>query len=697
MVGYARLSAMAENLSFPLPSRQLALAVFFAAFLPIVALWAEGPLDLSRETPVPESQQIPLADFFRPSLLRAPRLNPSGTEIAAIVTVGEDNHLLFVYDVKTQKYEVLGRRGDTDVTEVDWLNDKRLVFQLSSQKLYGIGLFAAEVGDLSGTYPVLQYFGTTLIAVPRVDRLNPLVWNRVNALQSPWLDWGAAIINSGKFSKTGGVDFTTLSSGDAFNALVQPVRENNDLHILDHYTVPRGGDTVGYIADKDGNLEFAMLSQNGLLSLRRLADRTWVPCPVDLEKWDLFGCGNRAGELAARTPHKEGKPSPLVLLDANTGKEGETLVDDKGYDFVGELYRDPVSGEIIGATAEREGPHTIWFTEAYQKFQATLNHSFPGLVVRIIGSNEVQDFFLVMAYSDRQPAIYSWVDFNRHASGLFRRSAPWIDPKRMLPETIIRFKTRDGRQLDAYLTLPAGASKEQPAPMVVVPHGGPWVRDHWGFDGEAQFLASRGYAVLKPNYRASPGYSWMFPKTDQWDFVKMSHDVTDATKALIATGLVDPGRVAIMGGSFGGYLAIKGVVDEPALYRCAVTISGVFDWEQLIRDRKYDYSKFDWWYATLLRRLGDPRNEPAKFDAIAPVRHIDRVRVPVFVTHGGYDPIADIGQSTRLISELKKNNVPSESYIVGSEGHGMMHFANRVEQYSRIEAFLAKNMAPAAQ
>jgi len=170
--------------------------------------------------------------------------------------------------------------------------------------------------------------------------------------------------------------------------------------------------------------------------------------------------------------------------------------------------------------------------------------------------------------------------------------------------------------------------------------------------------------------------------------------VTDATRALIATGLVDPGRVAIMGGSFGGYLALDGVVDEPSLYRCAVAISGVFDWEQLIRDRKFDYTKFDWWYATLLRRLGDPRREPAKFDALAPVRHVDRVRVPVFVTHGGYDPIADIGQSTRLISELKRNNVPNESYIVGSEGHGMQHFTYRVEQYSRIEAFLARNMAP---
>jgi dipeptidyl aminopeptidase/acylaminoacyl peptidase len=665
-----------------------------ALLVPGAARAGEDPF--SRLTPVPADQQIPIGDFFRPPQLREPRLSPSGTRIAAIVTVGEDNHLLLVYDVKTQKYNVLGKRGDTDVNDVHWLNDSRLVYEVSTQKLYGIGLFAADANDLTGTYPIQEYLGTSLIAVRHSDRLSPLVWNRFNALQSPWKDEGGAIVNSAKVSKESGIDLTTATP-DVFWSHVQSIRDNNDLHIEDRFPVPADAETVGYIPDKDGNLEFAETSLNGKISLSRLTDGKWVTCPVNMDDWSLFGPGNEPGQVAARLPHRPGKPSPLVILDAVTGKAMDTLVDDPGYDFVGGIYRDPVSGVIIGATMQREGPHVVWFTDTFQKLQDLLNRSFPGLVVRIIGSNEAQDFFLTVAYSDRQPPIYNWVDFKKHASGLFKQSAPWIDPKRMLPETIVRFKTRDGMQLDAYLTLPAGTSKEHPAPMIVEPHGGPWVRDNWGFDPEAQFLASRGYAVLKPNYRASPGYTWMFPDKDQWEFVKMSHDVTDATKALIATGFVDPSRVAIMGGSFGGYLAINGVVDEPSLYRCAVTISGVFDWEQLIRDRKYDYTKFDWWYATLLRRLGDPRTETARFDAIAPVRHIDRVRVPVFVTHGGYDPVADIGQSTRLISELKRNNVPYESYIVGSEGHGMLHFANRVEQYSRIEAFLAKNLAPAGQ
>ena len=668
----------------------------FVLFLPLVP-WvgrADTGGDLGRDRPVPDNQEIPIADFFRPGLVNSPSLNPSGTSIAALVYAGGDHQLLMVYDLKTQKIQVLGPHADIDVTGYTWLNDKRLAYLVASQKLYGLGLFGTETSDLGDTYPILQYYGSQVIAVPRSERPSLLVWNSLNQLQSPWVDQGASLINSSRLSRQGGVDFFTNASGELMAATVQTILENNDLHMLKRYPMPPSGTTAGYMADKDGNLAFAFTSQNAVGALFRLENESWVRCPIDVDNRAIYGAGNRPGEVVARSPGHQGHPASLDLLDAATGAVRQTLAEDKVYDFVGGVYRDPVTGEIIGVSFDREGPHSIWFTDAYRKYQETLNASFPGLVVRILGSNEAQDFFLASAYSDRQPPLYAWVDFKKHRSGLFRQAAPWIDPKRMHPEAIIRFKTRDGKTLDAYLTLPAGASQGHPCPLIVIPHGGPWVRDDWGFDGEAQFLASRGYAVLKPNYRASPGYEWQFDADDHWNFVKMSHDVTDATKAMVGSGLVDPHRIAIMGGSFGGFLSLMGVVNEPDLYRCAVGISGVYDWAQLIRDVKYDYTAFAPSYALLLRHLGDPSRDDARFDAIAPSRHIDRVRVPVFVTHGGNDPIADIGQSTRLIDELKKHNVPYETFIVGSEGHGMLHFTHRVDQYTRIEAFLAKNLAP---
>jgi dienelactone hydrolase len=674
--------------------RNLSLSLCIA-LLPAAAALAES-YDLKRTTPVPADQQIPAGDFLRPALLREPALNRAGTEIAAVVSAGEDRRVLLVYDVKTAKYGLVGGTGDYDIGAVRWLSNTRLVYEISAQKLYGIGLYAAEINDLDNTYPLLQYQGARLISVPRKDPTSPLVWESWDALRANGGDLGAALVNSAMLSRGKGINLLTASNASLL-ANIQPTREANDLHILDRYPRPEGGTTIRYITDKDGNLDFAITAWDGRQVMHQFVDGKWVKSPVDVDQVTIFGPGNKPGQLLARHGHVLGKPQPLQFMDGATGTFGDVVVDDKGYDFVGYAYRHPTTGDIIGVHADREGPHMIWFSDAYKHYQDLLNRSFPGLVVSIIGSNDAETLFLVATYSDRQPVRYAWVDFGKHTAGLFKDSEPWIDPKRMQPQNIIRFKTRDGGLLDAYLTLPAGASKEHPVPLVVLPHGGPYARDHWGFDGEAQFLASRGYAVLKPNYRASPGSDWQFPESDQWDFVKMSHDVTDATKAMIATGLVDPGRIALMGGSFGGYLSLKGVVDEPALYRCAVVISGVFDWAQLIADKKYDYTQFESpEYGWLMHKLGDPRTELEKFDAIAPVRHVDRIRVPVFVSHGGDDTNVDVGQSTRLISELNKHNVPNESYIVGNEGHGMYYFTNRVEQYTRIEAFLAKYMAPAA-
>jgi dipeptidyl aminopeptidase/acylaminoacyl peptidase len=334
-----------------------------------------------------------------------------------------------------------------------------------------------------------------------------------------------------------------------------------------------------------------------------------------------------------------------------------------------------------------------WFDEGYHNLQKRLEGLFPGLVVRLLGSNDDKTLFLVATFSDRQPPVYRWVDLEKATGGVFKNSAPWIDPKRMQSENILKFRTRDGHELDAYLTLPAGASKKNLPPLVVLPHGGPWARNSWGFDGEAQFLASRGYAVLQPNYRGSNGYSWMFPPEDTWDFRKMHDDVTDATKTMIASGLIDGSRIAIMGASFGGYLAVSGVVNEPALYRCAVTIAGVFDWEQLIQDKKY-YKYDDDRYGYLMRRLGDPKQQQAKFDQISPGRHVDQIRVPVFVSGGKYDQTVEIGQSIRLISGLEKYHVPYEQLLIREEGHGMRHLKNEVELYTRIEAFLDKYLKP---
>jgi dienelactone hydrolase len=646
---------------------------------------AADSIDLIRVVPVTADQPIPVADFFRPPVMQDPKLNLAGTHIAALVTGSSDKVNLLVYELNTMKKDVVGGDMDLDVGTFDWLNDRRLIYNLSAHNRGNLGFLAVDLDHITRPYPLIQYYSESLLAVPPKDRLRPLIFAGYDSLETQ-KQVGAVVIDSdiqsGRF-----VDMSTINSLDT-NAT--DAKNNNNLHIIKRYPQPDNGWTTGYIADQMGGLDFATTAANGINTLHHLTGDTWRDCPVDLDLIDPVGPGSKPGELAVVGPRNTGKPRPLQFMDGATGQFGEVLIEDKEYDFNGYLYRDPGSRAIVGAVYERNGPKVVWFNETYSKRQEVLNALFPGVIARLIGNNENGDRLLVSTYSDRQPPIFQWVDLATKKAGLFN-SAPWIDPKRMQPMNPIKFKTRDGKRLDAYVTMPAGASKQNPPPLVVLPHDGPLARDTWGYNNEVQFLASRGYAVLQPNYRGSRGYAWMFPESDDWDYAKMSDDVTDATKALISSGLVDGKRVAIMGTNFGGYLALQGATSEPGLYRCAAAITGIFDWELLVNDAKFNRYT-DPTYGRWVRKLGDPDKDKARYDALSPIHRINRLHIPVFTAVGREDSQQNIAQTKSLVSELERNNVPHEGVTLGGVGRGMAYVKNRVEVYTRIETFLANNL-----
>ncbi len=639
--------------------------------------------DLERITPVPDGEKIPVLDFFRPRLLKQPTVNPSGTHIAAAIAAGEDNTSLMIYDLKTQKMEAMGARGDTDVDDPRWLADNRLMYRISVEKLGGFILAGAKVGALQAAYPILQNIGGSPVAVPPNDKLHPLFamsrGSEVTGQYGQVLTLNAAR-DSGKF-----IDYSDVSWRGLDRATEDNVRNITFKHPI--LKTPEGFD-LRYIADKEGKLSYAISSTNGILKLHRLEGETWIDCPENLDEMDVIDSGDNPGEIVVLGERKDGKPRALEIMEAATGKVLDVLVQDKAYDANAWLYRDPVSHLIVGAVFDRAGPSVIWFSEAYRNLQKLVDGLFPGQVVRIIGNDEAGKMVLLSVSSDRQPPIYNWVDLEKRSAGLIKNSAPWLDPKRMRPMSAIKYKTRDGKSLDAFVTMPAGASKQNPPPLVVLARN---YRVSWGFDAEVQFLASRGYAVLQPNVRGEAGSSWMFPSTAEWDFAKMHEDVTDATKALIASGLVDANRVAIMGTQFGGFLALSGAAYDPDLYRCAISISGVADWGKTIAD--YRSSKYSGaFFSRMVAKMGDPAKDPEKWDAIAPLRHASQIRAAIFVANGEYDASIDIGATKELASIASRNHVPVETVTYTNEAGGVRHLNNKVDLYTKIEEFLAKNM-----
>lgn len=651
-------------------------------------LLAADKIDLKRTTPVPKEEQIPISDFFRPALLRSPQINDDGTYVAALISNGEDRTDLLVCNTKDQSVQALQGSNEREIYSFDWLSGDYLAFRLASEKIYGNGLSVVRASNLRYAYSLIQYCDARIIAIPEANALHPLVWMR----DDPFTDGieGHAMVVDAKLD----AGFApNLSAASASWSDCVAVRQLNEKHILKRYTKPSDIPS-GYLADKDGNLAFAFsCNANGQLSMHALANEQWQRLGTDLEELDVMGSGEKPGEILVRGPRQEGKPREVLFMEARSGKMGEVLYSDANYDFDGYVYRTPKTNLVVGYACNRLVPQNMWFSELYRGIQSMVDTQFPGKVARIIGNDRQEQNFLISVFSDQSPTTYYILNTTSRSIGLFKQSAPWIDPERMRPMSAIKFKTRDGHQLDAYLTLPAGASKQHPAPMVVLPHGGPWVRDNWGYNSEVQFLASRGYAVLQPNYRGSSGYDWQFPISDQWAFRKMHDDVTDAAKTALKTGLIDPDRIAIMGGSFGGYLAVSGVVNEPEFYRCAITISGVFDWAEALKREKYDQFEKPH-FAYMRRKLGDPDKQKDYFDSISPIHHIEQVRVPVFVVHGKEDWVVSANESRRLIAELKKNNVPTQVFMPSGEGHGMYYLKNSVELYSRVEEFLAKNLAP---
>lgn len=662
----------------------------------LVFLAAIGPLranidsDLNRLTPVPGNAQIPVVDFFRTPLLQTPEINFTGTAVAALLAASGDHTGLFVYDLGTHKTETVGTPGEFDIADLNWLDGKTILYSVTRRKAETVALLRVDAGSLGSPRPMLQFVPFSVLAVPPKDRIHPLVTISADSM------------NTGHYDVVTTID-TSLESGklvafepNVTDAQMNDSKDTNQQHIIKRFPELKTnhGFNLRFIPDKEGQLAFGITQENGVLALHKLAGDTWVKCPEDLDEIDVIGAGDQPGEIVVLGPRQEGKARQLEFMDAETGTVRAPLLTKETYDFSGWLYRDPVNHMIVGTVYDRDGPHVEWLRDEFFNLQKAVDRMFPGQIVRILGTDDAEKTVLISSFSDRQPEKFSWVDLEKHSVNLIMDSRPWIDPARMLPMHIFKYKTGDGRRLDAYVTLPVGASKDHPAPLVVLPHGDSDARSSWGFDPEAQFLASRGYAVLQPNYRGSAGYTGLFPEGDRWAYLKMHEDVTSALKTLLSTGVVDRNRVAIVGTWIGGYLALAGAAFEPSLYKCAVAVSPVSDWANYLDENSYDQF-MNAEHSRLLYKLGDPKRDAEKFDAMSPLKHANQVRVPVLITMGEYDASGQ-RQAKGMISALESNHIPVESIVFPKDYRWVNYLNNKVELYTRIEAFLAKSLGPNA-
>jgi dipeptidyl aminopeptidase/acylaminoacyl peptidase len=267
--------------------------------------------------------------------------------------------------------------------------------------------------------------------------------------------------------------------------------------------------------------------------------------------------------------------------------------------------------------------------------------------------------------------------------------SPWLNEKNMSPMKPVQYKSRDGLTINGYLTLPAGKKAEN-LPVVINPHGGPWTRNFWGFNEEAQFLANRGYAVLQMNYRGSTGYGKDFHNAGfkQWGN-KMQDDITDGVNWLLRQNIADEKRIAIYGASFGGYAALCGITFTPDLYCCGVSYTGISNIKSFLSSIPSHWEPFR---EMLYELVGDPVKDSVMLEKYSPFYHLDNIKVPVFIAQGANDPRVPIKDTEQIVKTLKKNGVDVTYMMKEHEGHGFKNEENRLDFYKSLEKFLAKNL-----
>lgn len=380
--------------------------------------------------------------------------------------------------------------------------------------------------------------------------------------------------------------------------------------------------------------------------------------------------------------------SVIVKYAIANNKELEVLFSDPEYDVEGLAYsrKRKVLTEINYTTWK---PVRKYLDKETEDTYKRLEKRFPGYEVYLTFHNKNEDIYICRIYNDRTMGSYYLYEKNGNKLTKLADRNPWLKEDDMAEMQPISYKTRDGLTIHGYLTVPKGMTPKN-LPVVVNPHGGPWYRDTWTFNPEVQFLANRGYAVFQMNFRGSVGYGKAFWEASfkQWGKT-MQDDITDGVNWLIKEGIADPKRIAIYGGSYGGYATLAGVTFTPDLYACAVDYVGVSNLFTFLKTiPPYWKPMLDMMY----EMVGDPQKDSALLASSSPVFHVDKIKVPLMVAQGAKDPRVNIDESNQIVNALKQRGVQVEYLVKENEGHGFANEENRFDFYEAMEKFLAKHM-----
>jgi len=606
-----------------------------------------------------KARQIPLEDFFKNPEKTAYKISPDGNYYSYLAPY-ESRLNVFVQERGKEEAMRITSETDRDIAGYFWPNNEQILYLKDdggneNYKLYGASIDGSEVVCFTDFEDVRTQITETLPDIEdeviiEMNKRNPQVFDpyRLN-----------------------------LKTGE-----MEMLAENP-------------GNIQGWMFDHDGKLRVAFAITDGV-------NVTYLYRETEQDEWSEVLTTSFKDELSPRFFDFENKnviatsnigrdKSAVVVFDIANGEEVEELYSHPDYDVEG-VYFSRKDKKLTSASYTSWKRERHFFDEETKKLFARLEQDLGDYEIAITGKNKAEDVFIIRTYSDKSLGAYYIYDMNTDKLEKITEVSPWIDENEMANVFPIQYQSRDGLTIHGYLTLPKGYTKEtaKDLPVVVNPHGGPWARDGWGFNPEIQFLANRGFAVLQMNFRGSTGYGKAFWEASfkKWGR-EMQDDITDGTLWLIDKGIADPERIAIYGGSYGGYATLMGLVKEPELYAAGVDYVGVSNMFTFMKTiPPYWKPMLDMMY----EMAGDPVKDSVMLREVSPVYQVDKIVAPLFIAQGRNDPRVNVDESDQMVEAMKERGVEVEYLVKDNEGHGFRNEENRFEFYRAMENFLNQHI-----
>lgn len=615
--------------------------------------------------------QTDLEKLFKNAQFASATLSPNGKYLATTANINGRFHLAVV-EIETGAAKNLAGYEAVDIYQINWISDERIVFNIIDRE-------EKQNSSYSGLHSIDRE-GSRLTNLGRPMDGGPAT---IGWTGKPYHMEIAGIVRSDPDS--------IIALGHFYNRDVLPYRIESTTGRRKEIAYNVNGLPRGFVFDAKSQLR-VVVTANAIESELTIwhADQTgqeWKKLSTHSRldpKFTALAFDADNTTMLVSAPTAEGRLG-IYKYDFVNNKPGELLAADKSVDVGSGLVFGPDTKKLLGVRMQTEPPQTIWLDKSLASLQAGIDKAYPGMV-NVIHPGNAGAALLIHSYSSTHPGNYALYYPDKKKLQNLLATRPWIDPTKMSPQLVYDYVARDGLPIVSYLTLPKGREARD-LPLVVNVHGGPWVRDRWGFSREVQFLAGLGYAVLQPQFRGSTGFGDAHFKKSfgQWGLA-MQDDITDGINSLVKQGVVDPKRICIMGASYGGYAAMMGLVKDPDLYRCGVNLLGVTDIGYLFTEGAWRNDRVAGY--AFKEMVGDPDALRAQFVATSPSKQADKIRAPVFMAYGEHDLRVPLIHGEEMRDALKKHKKVYQYMELEKEEHGFAAEKTRYRVYGAIENFL---------